>query len=61
LDLDLPIIIVLSKIDKLSGSEVEKSLEYTRKIFFWQEIIGVSSAKKNWIKELVSSIKKALV
>jgi GTPase Era involved in 16S rRNA processing len=51
----------LSKIDKLGNSELEKSLEYARKIFFWQEIIGVSSTKKNWIKELVTSIKKVLV
>lgn len=61
LGLGLPITIILSKIDKLGNSELEKSLEYARKIFFWQEIIGVSSTKKNWIKELVTSIKKVLV
>jgi GTP-binding protein EngB required for normal cell division len=34
LGLGLPITIILSKIDKLGNSELEKSLEYARKIFF---------------------------
>jgi GTP-binding protein EngB required for normal cell division len=51
----------LSKIDKLSNADVKKSLEYAKEIFFWQEIIWVSSTKKIWIKELVNSIRKVLV
>jgi GTP-binding protein EngB required for normal cell division len=34
LDLDLPITIILSKIDKLSNADVKKSLEYAKEIFF---------------------------
>ena len=61
LDLWLPITIVLSKTDKLSKSEVSKSLMHAKNQFFWQEIIPVSSLKKVWIKELTKSIKAALL
>jgi GTP-binding protein EngB required for normal cell division len=46
LDLGLPVTIVLSKIDKLSKSEVAKSLAHAKNQFFGQEIIPVSSLKK---------------
>ncbi len=61
LDLWLPVTIVLSKIDKLSKSEVSKSLAHAKNQFFGQEIIPVSSLKKIWIKELDKSIKAALL
>jgi GTP-binding protein EngB required for normal cell division len=34
LNLELPVTIVLSKIDKLGNSEIKKSLEYAKKVFF---------------------------
>jgi len=61
LDLWLPVTIVLSKIDKLSKSEVGKSLAHAKNQFFGQEIIPVSSLKKVWIRELEKSIKAALL
>jgi len=61
LDLWLPITIVLSKTDKLSKSEVAKSLAHAKNQFFGQEIIPVSSLKKAWIRELEKSIKAALL
>jgi len=61
LDLWLPVTIVLSKIDKLSKSEVAKSLAHAKNQFFGQEIIPVSSLKKVWIRELDKSIKAALL
>ena len=61
LDLGLPVIIVLSKTDKLSKSEVSKSLMHAKNQFFWQEIIPVSSLKKIGIRELEKSIKAALL
>ena len=61
LDLELPVTIVLSKIDKLSKSELSKSISHNKNQFFWQEIIPVSSTKKLWIKDLEKSIKKCLV
>ena len=60
LDLELPVTIVLSKIDKLGKSETAKSIAHAKKEFFWQEIIAVSSLKKDWIKELEKSIKTCL-
>lgn len=61
LDLWLPVVIVLSKVDKIGSSEANKSFTHTKNQFFWQEIIAVSSTKKIWIKELDKSIKKALL
>jgi len=61
LELWLPVTIVLSKIDKLSKSEVGKSLAHAKNQFFGQEIIPVSSLKKVWIRELEKSIKAALL
>jgi len=61
LELELPVTIVLSKIDKLSNSEAGKSLTHAKNQFFWQEIIKVSSTKKIGIKELEKSIKACLL
>ena len=61
LDLGLPVTIVLSKSDKLSKSEISKSLMHAKNQFFWQEIIPVSSTKKEWIRELTKSIKECLL
>jgi len=47
LEFDLPVLIVLSKIDKLSNNEVSKSLASTSKVFFGQKIIPVSSSTKD--------------
>jgi hypothetical protein len=35
-------------------------LEYAKKVFFWQEVIPVSSVKKTWIKELCNLLKQNL-
>ncbi len=61
LDLGLPVTIVLSKTDKISKSEVWKSLAHAKNQFFGQEIIPVSSSKKVGIRELEKSIKAALL
>jgi GTP-binding protein len=61
LELGLPVTIVLSKIDKLSKSEVSKSLMHAKNQFFGQEIIAVSSLKKVGINELTKSIKACLL
>lgn len=59
--LELPVTIVLSKVDKLSKSELAKSMSHTKKEFFWQEIIACSSTKKIGIKELDKSIRACLI
>jgi len=61
LELELPVTIVLSKIDKIGKNELNKSLAHAREVFFGQEIIPVSSTKKLWINELTKSIKAALL
>lgn len=49
----IPIIFCLNKIDKLSKNELNKSLNYTQEIFFWQQIILTSSKTKDWIADLL--------
>ena len=61
LELELPVTIVLSKIDKIGKNELNKSLAHAKEMFFGQEIIPVSSTKKLWISELTKSIKAALL
>jgi len=60
-ELEMPILIVLSKIDRLNKSETVKSLAHAKKVFFGQEIIAISSTKRVWIKELEKVIREALV
>jgi GTP-binding protein len=61
LTLELPLTIVLSKIDKIKPNELQRSLASARETFFGQEIIPVSSLKKVGVKELTKSIKAALI
>lgn len=61
LELELPVTIVLSKIDKIGKNELNKSLAHAREMFFGQEVIPVSSTKKLGINELTKSIKTALL
>lgn len=61
LDLWLPITIVISKIDKISKWELAKCIASTKKNFFWQEILPVSSTKRLGIRELEKNITKALL
>jgi GTP-binding protein len=44
--LNLPVIIVLSKIDRLSKSEVIKAKLHTEKELFGQKVMPISSHKK---------------
>ena len=60
LELELPVLIVLSKIDKLSVNEYKKSLNFAKETFFWQDIIWVSSTKNIWIKDLSKELKSCL-
>ncbi len=60
LDLEMPVLIVLSKIDKLSVNEYKKSLNFAKETFFWQDVIWVSSIKKTWIRELWQALKSSI-
>ncbi len=59
LDLELPVLIVLSKSDKLSKTELFKSLTHAKEQFFGQEIIPVSSKSKLGIFELEKILKNS--
>lgn len=52
LELGIPMFIVLSKIDRLNKSEIQKSKNYTEKILVWQPVFPVSSKKGIWISDL---------
>ena len=58
--LKLPIVIVLSKIDRLSKSEAAKSISMAEKYFFGQQIVTISSTKNIWIWELGKIFREAL-
>lgn len=51
-ELELPVTVVLSKIDRLSKNDVNKSKAHTEKTFFWARVLPVSSAKLTGIDEL---------
>ncbi len=59
-ELNIPIIILLSKIDRLSKSEIEKAKSDTEKKLFWQKVFGVSSHKKIWTDEILKEISRSL-
>lgn len=61
LELELPVLVVLSKSDKLSKTELLKSISYSKEQFFWQEVLAVSSKNKLNILELERILKKSLV
>jgi GTP-binding protein len=61
LELGLPITIVLSKADKISKNELGKSKLHAAQVFFGQEIIPVSSLKKQGVDDLRKILKNALL
>ncbi len=58
--LELPVNIILSKIDRLWKNEVQKAKKHIEKELFWQKIFAVSATKKEWIKELFNDLAIAL-
>lgn len=59
-DLKLPITVVLSKIDRLSKNDINKSKFHTEKTFFGSRVLPVSSTKLDWINELRQILWEAL-
>lgn len=60
LELEIPVLVILSKIDKLSKNEILKARKETSEVFFWQKIIEVSNTKKMWFQDLEKEIKNSL-
>ena len=59
-DIDVYVLIVISKIDRLNKSSVIKSKKHSEELFFWQEVIPISSMKWDWIDFLKKKLKKIL-
>ncbi len=55
-ELDLPVLIVLSKTDKLSNNELAKSIKWAEEAFFGQKIVPYSSLTKDNHKELFKAV-----
>lgn len=51
-ELELPVTVLLSKIDRLWKNDVNKSKAHTEKTFFWARVVPISSTKLQWIDEL---------
>lgn len=58
LEMELPVVFVLSKIDKINKNDLEKRKRELKEVFFWQNIFCVSSEKKIWINELDKFFRK---
>lgn len=59
-ELELPMTVVLSKIDRLWKNDVNKSVMHTEKTFFWARILPVSSSKLDGIDALRKILWEAL-
>lgn len=53
---EIPLIVWVTKVDKLSGNEAFAIVKKAEAQFFWEKIIGVSSVEKKWLKELLEQI-----
>lgn len=60
LELELPLIVVLSKIDKLGKNEFIKAKKFTEEQFFWAQVFWVSAKNKTWILDLEKILKNSL-
>ncbi len=58
-EMELPVVFVLNKTDKLSNNEISKSLLHTQEIFFWQKIIPLSAKNGEWVKDLEKHISES--
>lgn len=59
-ELGIPLMIVLSKTDKISKNDIYKSKSHAEKLFFGQQVFAVSATKKDGMKELVRACKMVL-
>lgn len=48
----IPVMIALTKVDKLSNNEKAKSEKFAEQSFFWEKIVSISSTKNMWIENL---------
>ncbi len=56
----LPVTLVLSKIDKLKKSEIQKSLRHAEELFFWARVIPLSAHKNRGVDDLQKILSETL-
>ncbi len=54
MDLGIPMIIVLNKVDKIKQADLQKVKNKTKELFFWQRIIAYSSKTDKYKKEFLA-------
>ena len=59
-DIEKPVILVINKIDKIPREEILKRIEDYKDLYPFDEIIPVSAATKNNLKDLIDTLKKYL-
>lgn len=59
-ELQIPLFIVVSKIDRLNNSDVNKAIMDAQKLFFWQKVFAISNKDKRWILDLQKAILERL-
>lgn len=57
---DIPVFLILNKIDKLNKEEILKTIETAKDMYNFSEVIPISAIKKDNLDELVKTIKKYL-
>lgn len=57
---DVPVILVLNKIDKMNSEEIFKAINDYKDLYNFQEIVPVSAIKRDNVETLVEVIKKYL-
>lgn len=55
-NLNIPLVIINNKVDKLSKNEALKSIDSAYQIFFWEKILNFSTITKEWFKEFEAII-----
>lgn len=59
-EINKPVILVINKIDKIPREEILKRIEDYKDLYPFDEIIPVSAATKNNLKDLIDTLKKYL-
>ncbi len=59
-ELGLPMVFVLTKIDRLWNNDIKQSILFAESKFFWQKVFAVSSSKNLWVKELFKFLTEKL-
>ncbi len=59
-DIDLPVFLIINKIDQLSREQLLKEIDIAKDLYPFNEIIPVSAIKKDNLEEVMKTIKKYL-